>query len=311
MLKKLKIFLPLFIGFFLIYYSYNITSIAERKFIINSIIKADYKYIFLSFLIGILSHLSRAHRWRYMLNPLGFKIKFYNSLMALMAGYVTNFGIPRSGELLRATSLYAYEKVDFEKGFGTIITERIIDLIILFCCVLIGISIYPSLWSFNLTLEPRNVLVYFSIFLFLASLIYILIKKMSKSNKIISFLLGLKNGLISVLIMPKKEKFIFHTFFIWIMYFLMIYITKFSIPETSSLGFEPIFIAFIAGTIALSTTNGGIGVYPLAIAAVLNHYDVSYEAALAFGWLAWTTQTVLIILFGSLSFIFFPILNKN
>ena len=115
----------------------------------------------------------------------------------------------------------------------------------------------------------------------------------------------------SVLIMPKKEKFLLHTLFIWLMYFLMIYVIKFSLPETSSLGFEPIFIAFVSGVIALSTTNGGIGLYPLAIAAVINQYNVNYESALAFGWIIWTAQTILIILLGSLSFVFFPILNKK
>jgi hypothetical protein len=82
-------------------------------------------------------------------------------------------------------------------------------------------------------------------------------------------------------------------------------------PETFSLGFEPIFIAFIAGTIAMIITNGGIGAYPLAIASIINQYEVSYEIALAFGWIVWTSQTIMIVLLGSLSFVFLPILNKK
>ena len=95
------------------------------------------------------------------------------------------------------------------------------------------------------------------------------------------------------------------------MYFLMIYIVKYSLPETYSLGFQPIFVAFVSGVIAFSTTNGGIGLYPLAIASVLSQFNINYESALAFGWIIWTTQTLLIILFGSLSFIFLPIINKK
>ena len=91
----------------------------------------------------------------------------------------------------------------------------------------------------------------------------------------------------------------------------MFYIIKFSIPETYNLGIEPIFIAFIAGAIAMSLTNGGIGAYPLAIAAILNQYEISYETSLAFGWIVWTSQTIMIITLGSLSFIFLPILNKK
>ena len=81
--------------------------------------------------------------------------------------------------------------------------------------------------------------------------------------------------------------------------------------ETYSLGIEPVFIAFVAGAIAMSLTNGGIGAYPLAIAAVLNEYEISYEVSLAFGWIVWTSQTLMIVVVGSLSFVFLPILNKN
>tara|TARA_B100000929_G_scaffold240698_1_gene197852 strand:- start:4231 stop:4482 length:252 start_codon:yes stop_codon:yes gene_type:complete len=82
-------------------------------------------------------------------------------------------------------------------------------------------------------------------------------------------------------------------------------------PETFSLGFEPIFIAFIAGAIAMTLTNGGIGSYPLAIASIISQYEVPYEAALAFGWIVWTSQTIMIVILGSLSFVFLPILNKK
>tara|TARA_B110001450_G_scaffold248984_2_gene265800 strand:- start:1396 stop:2343 length:948 start_codon:yes stop_codon:yes gene_type:complete len=308
---QLKNVLPISVGVLFIYYSYINTSLDEREYIINSIIRADYKYVFISLFFGILSHISRAYRWRYMLSPVGYNIKFHNSFMAVMIGYITNLGIPRSGELIRATVLYTYEKVDFEKGLGTVITERIIDIILLLICISIAISFYPNLWSQNYIFDFKNVFFYLLVFLLLILLTYLLIKKMTIANKILSFLLGLKKGVMSLFIMPKKEKFLLHTFFIWVMYFLMIYIAKYSLPETYSLGFQPIFVAFVSGVIAFSTTNGGIGLYPLAIASVLSQFNINYESALAFGWIIWTTQTLLIILFGSLSFIFLPIINKK
>lgn len=308
---QLKNILPLSVGVLFIYYSYINTSLDEREYIINSIIRADYKYVFISLFFGILSHISRAYRWRYMLSPVGYNIRFHNSFMAVMIGYITNLGIPRSGELIRATVLYTYEKVDFEKGLGTVITERIIDVILLLICISIAISFYPNLWSQNYIFDFKNVFFYLLLFLLLILLTYLLIKKMTIANKILSFLLGLKKGVMSLFIMPKKEKFLLHTFFIWVMYFLMIYIAKYSLPETYSLGFQPIFVAFVSGVIAFSTTNGGIGLYPLAIASVLSQFNINYESALAFGWIIWTTQTLLIILFGSLSFIFLPIINKK
>ena len=91
----------------------------------------------------------------------------------------------------------------------------------------------------------------------------------------------------------------------------MVYVVKFSLPQTFSLGFEPIFCAFIAGTIAMLLTNGGIGAYPLAVAGIITKYQISYEIALVFGWIIWSSQTLMILIFGSLSFFLFPILNKR
>ena len=128
--------------------------------------------------------------------------------------------------------------------------------------------------------------------------------------KILLILDGLKKGVLSINSVKNKPLFVFHTFFIWLCYFLMFFIVKFSITETANLNFEPILLAFIAGAITMAVTNGGIGAYPLAIAAVISQYNVPYESALALGWVVWSSQTIMIIIFGSLSFIFLPILNK-
>ena len=301
---------PLLLGVFLIYYSYSNTSPEDRQEIFKSLKYADYRYVALSVFLGILSHLSRSYRWKYLLTPLGYKINFLNSVMSLLVGFLANLGVPRSGEFLRASSITLYEKVPFEKGFGTIITERIIDVIILSTCIVIGMSMNSYITIPKLSLKPLSILLFITISI-LVYFLYKLIKKSSLGYKISHFVLGLKKGILSILSIPNKEKFIIHTLFIWIMYFLTIYVMKFSMPETFSLGFEAIFSAFVAGSIAISITNGGIGIYPLAIASIISQYGVSYESALAFGWIVWTSQTLMILTFGSLSFIFLPILNKN
>tara|TARA_B100000767_G_scaffold172521_1_gene161549 strand:- start:25787 stop:26734 length:948 start_codon:yes stop_codon:yes gene_type:complete len=311
LLVVLKTITPLSIGLLCIYFSYKNTSLEDRNYILNSILMADYTYVFFGISFGVLSHFSRAQRWSYLLNPIGFKIKFSNSIMAIMVAYLGNLAFPRSGELLRASSIYAYEKIPFEKGFGTIISERIIDLIILFFCIILGVYLSPNLWRPETYLNQIQITNYIIPLLLFVILFVLLINKLSFKNKFKKFIFGLKEGVLAFLLLREKKKFVFHTFFIWVMYFLMIYVIKFSLPETHSLGLEPMFIAFIAGAIAMSTTNGGIGVYPLAIATVLSQYNVSYEIALAFGWIIWTSQTLMILIFGSLSFIFLPILNKK
>jgi uncharacterized protein (TIRG00374 family) len=302
--------LPLFIGLFLIYHSYNNSSPVERQEIYNSLKYADYKYIVLSVFLAILSHLSRSLRWQYLLNPIGYNISFSNSIMAVLVSYLSNLSIPRSGEFLRASTITLYEKVPFEKGFGTIITERIIDVIILLTCILIGISIFPFIEKPILSFNAISI-VSFCIIIFIIYFIFkLFLEKTRIGHKIKSFMSGIKNGIFSIFKMPKKEKFIMHTLFIWTMYFLMFYVVKFSIPETVSLEFGAIFSAFVVGAIAMSLTNGGIGIYPLAVAGVISQYNIPYESALAFGWIVWTSQTIMILIFGSLSFIFLPILNK-
>ena len=146
--RYLKIFFPPFLGIFFIYLSINSTSIEERKLIISYIKNADLKYIFISIFFGILSHLSKAFRWKYLLQPLGYKPKFINSILAVLISYIANLGVPRSGEILRATTLSSYEKIPFEKLFGTIVAERIVDLLILLSLIFLTFILqFELIWE--------------------------------------------------------------------------------------------------------------------------------------------------------------------
>ena len=308
-LKWFKNLFPPLLGFFLIYYSYTNTSVEDRNTIYLTIINVSYPYIILSVFFGMLSHISRSMRWQQMLNPLGYKVPISNLIMFVLIAFLSNLGIPRSGEILRASSATFYNNIPFEKSFGTIITERIIDVLILGTIIFSGILISSkiSLPEYSKNISQGFILISFFILVFTS--LYISKKKELKL-KILSILDGLKKGILSINSVKNKPLFVFHTFFIWSCYFLMFFIVKFSIPETANLNFEPILLAFIAGAITMTLTNGGIGAYPLAIAAVISQYNVPYESALALGWVVWSSQTIMIIVFGSLSFIFLPILNK-
>ena len=303
-----KIFPPL-LGLLLIYYSYANTTSLERIEIYSSMKSADFKFVFLSIFLGLLSHLIRSLRWQSMLKPLGYKTSLLNSIMSVLIAFLSNLGIPRSGEFLRASSISYYEKIPFEKSFGTIVTERIIDVIILVSLILYGVSIFSKIGIPEFSINKKLIFGFFYI-LFFGLIIYYFISKSKYKNRIKNLFMGLKKGVLSIIKIENKSIFIFHSLFIWLCYFLMFYVVKFSIPETYNLEFEPIFLAFLAGAMAMALTNGGIGAYPLAIAAVISQYDVPYESALALGWIVWTSQTLMIITFGSLSFVFLPILNK-
>tara|TARA_B110000444_G_C18712306_1_gene534295 strand:+ start:79 stop:1041 length:963 start_codon:yes stop_codon:yes gene_type:complete len=313
----LKILVPLSIGLFFIFLTVNATSNEERKLIYSYIKNADYRFLFLSVFFGILSHLSRAYRWKFLLAPLGYKPRFINTVLSVLIAYIANLGIPRSGEILRATTLSSYEKIPFEKIFGTVIAERLVDMIILFSIILLALSFHFELiWNL---LKEKQVSMIRPLYWFFGGLIPVIyvIRFLFKQErhpaiiKIKNFLKGLTEGILSLKKMPKKGVFIAHTLFIWIMYIAMFYVVKWAVPETSTLGLNALLPAFVIGGLAISASNGGIGIYPFSVALMLATFGVSNESGLAFGWITWTAQTLMIIVFGSLSFFALPLVNRK
>jgi len=312
----LKLILPLTIGLFFVYLSYNTTSEEERKLIYTYIQKADLRFVMLSVFFGVLSHLSRAYRWKFLLSPLGYQPRFINSVLAVLIAYIANLGIPRSGEILRATTLSSYENIPFEKTFGTIVAERLVDLLILLIFVLTALVLqFDIIWSelAEKKISPAQLLLVFTLF----AVGYLVVKKLFVRSqhpvvlRIKNFFLGLTEGILSLKTMPNKGVFIGHTLFIWIMYLAMFYVIKWTVPATASLGLSAILPAFVVGGLTISATNGGVGIYPFSVALVLSTFGISNESGLAFGWIMWTSQTLMIILFGSLSFFVLPLVNRH
>jgi uncharacterized protein (TIRG00374 family) len=312
----LKVLIPLSIGLFFIYLTINATTVEERKLIANYIKNADYRFVLLSIVFGVLSHLSRAYRWQFLLSPMGYKPRFINSTLAVLIAYIANLGIPRSGEILRATTLSSYEKIPFEKTFGTIIAERLVDLVLLIGFIFIALSLqYDLIWKVlrEKKIAPATILSGFAFLLIVALGLRMLFKKNQSALvlKIKSFLKGLVEGILSIRSMPNKGAFLIHTVFIWLMYLAMFYVIKWTVPETSMLGLNSLLPAFVIGGLTISATNGGIGIYPFSVALMLGAFGISNESGLAFGWIMWTSQTLMIIVFGSLSFFILPLVNRK
>ncbi len=277
--------------------------------------KSDYSWIILGMFLGFLSHLSRAYRWRFQLEPMGYNIKFGNSMMAVFATYLINYTVPRAGEVARASILTNYESVPFEKGFGTIVAERIADMLVMLGIIAITLFLEFD-FIYNFLIEKFNPQ---KIILVLAGLIVLIIFFLSyikRSNskialKIKAFVNGLIEGALSVFKMKKKWAFIFHTLFIWGMYVLMFYVTSIAIEELHGISTGAVLIGFIAASFSIAATNGGIGSYPLAIYAAFQIFGIAEEPSIAFGWIMWASQTLMIIVFGGLSLIYLPIYNRK
>jgi len=309
--KTVKIILPLVLGGFLVWYSLTIVSPEKLAEYFK---KANYNWIALGLFFGILSHLSRAYRWKYLLEPLGYKPRFVNSVLAVLVAYLMNIFLPRAGEVTRAAVMANYEEIPFEKGLGTIVAERISDLIMML--IIVGITLFIQfdfIWELlTKDFNPVKTISSGLVVIIVLTIIVLYIKK-GKSKfalKIKTFLLGLKEGVTSIFKMKNKWAFIFHTVFIWAMYIAMFWAT---VPAVEGLQIPigGILIGFIAGGFSIAATNGGFGLYPIAVAGALFLFGIDKVTGNAFGWIIWTAQTAMVIVFGGLAFLLLPIYNKN
>ena len=314
--KALKVGLPIALGVFLIWNSYNKTSPEDRELIIYHIRQADLFWISLSLLLGIVSHLARALRWNYLLEPMGYSPKFVNNILIILMAYLANLGIPRSGEFLRATALATYEKVPFQKGFGTIVTERMIDLIMLLLVILIALISQTEVILGFLTENGMGLTVSGAVLVLgivgLFGLRWFLNRSDSAlSQKLRTFIRGLLEGVLSIFKMQKKWGFLGYTLLIWGCYIAMFWVIKFTVPDASMLGIGPLLVGFVAGAFAMTATPGGLGLYPIAVGQALMLYGLPATSGDAFGWIMWIAQTLMVLCLGAISFVILPLWNRN
>jgi hypothetical protein len=318
--KLLKIILPLALGFFLIIHSYKSFTPAELAIIKNQITGANYYWVALGVLAAFLSHLSRAWRWNYMLETLGFRPRFLTNATAIGVGYAMNMLIPRSGEVSRAVIVNRTDHVPVDKAFGTIVAERVLDLITLaiiaFTAVLLsGRVLVDFMWELmgNAFAKANylNMIVYAAILLLAMLIVWQVLKKKNLLDKLTTFLTGLKDGFKTIWTMEKKWLYLLHTIFIWVMYLVMFYVNIFALEATSNLSVAAVLCAFVAGSLAIAFTNGGFGAYPYLVAQVLLLFGLVETAGTSLGWLLWLSQTALVIIYGLLSFLILSITNSR
>ena len=314
--KWTKILVPLLLGAFFLWYFFQETTAPERHQIWVNVKNANLFWVAISVTLGLLSHLLRANRWTLLLAPLGDNPKLSNCFFTVMFGYLANLGIPRSGEVLRGASYASYTRLSFQQSFGTIITERVIDFIMLISIVGLALLLQTDQLIFYLKendINPLNTL-YLIVPLLLLLLIGIRLLRYSQNKfvlKLRGFLMGLLDGIKSVFKLEKRWSFILQTFAIWTLYFVMFWVIKYSVTGTENISLGATLVGFIAGAFSMSITSGGIVLYPLAIASVFKLYDVPGDVGQAFGWVIWTSQTLLVVFVGTLSAVLLPILNKK
>lgn len=315
-------------GFFIWLFMHNLTT-EEKKDIYKSFLTANYWWLVVSVVFGIISHISRAVRWKILLEPMGYQPRLRNTFMAVMIAYLSNLALPRLGEVTRCGVLARYEKIPFSKVFGTVITERGLDMITLVSVFIINFFIHlDKLEQFNQTSIIKGIsaklntienpgMIYWITGSFLV-IIFILFWKLRHKishtflyRKLKEIILGFFEGLKSLVKIKKPFWFIFHTIVIWTMYLAMTWVVFYCLPETSSLTLDVALATLVFGSIGILVVQGGIGIYPWIVAEILVLWAIPSTKGYAMGWLLWIGQNITIVILGIISLSLLPILNKN
>ncbi len=225
-------------------------------------------------------------------------------------GYAVNLLIPRGGEIARAGVTNRLDGIPVDKALGTIVAERVLDLIILLGLTTVAIVLGgPEITEFFSAgfgsafakAEWSELLLYTTILTVILVLGFLVVKRMGFYSKAKTFVTGLMDGFSTIWTMKKKWLYLMHTILIWGLYVAMFYVCIFALPETSDLGISAVLSAFVAGSFAVAFINGGFGAYPYLVAQILAIYGISTVAGTSLGWILWTSQTLLIIVYGLVS----------
>lgn len=275
------------------------------------------------FIIGFLSHFFRAIRWKQILEPMEIKPSTANITLSVLIGYLGNTIIPRFGEVLKCTVLAKYEKVSVDKLVGTIIAERAFDLVTLL--MVFGITFwieFSTILPFADGLKVsflnfveglsllKTILIITSLIVLFIVFIKIILPKI-RSSKIGEFIIGIKDGLQSIFHIKRPVLFIFNSIMIWVCYTLMAYLGFYAIPGLSHLSFMAALAVIAFGSIAMIITPGGVGAYPVIVSQLLVLYGISEGLGMAYGWVSWGAQTIIVILLGLASLALLPMINKQ
>lgn len=305
----------------------------------QSISKANYWWVAFAGVFGLMAYWFRAVRWNLLMEPMGYSISNSNALWSISFGYLMNLTIPRSGEVARATALYGVEKVPVDKSFGTIILERVIDLVcmmvFLFLTVIFKFDVIVSFYDYvttkKETIKEEQIpsgfekflmtigihdftLFYLSVKILLAlsvaGLIFYLIK--FKKDVLTNFIKGIWEGVASISKLKQKGKFIFYTVGIWVSYYFAAYLVCFALPETSDFTIADGFFIIVVGTLGMIVpASGGIGAFNLAMKygfvtlflAMGKNGDTGGELGITYSFISLPLQLFLMLIMGGVSII--------
>lgn len=295
---------------------------AFRKVDINIIITgfkdANYLWVIFSIIVAIFANLVRALRWQLLIEPLGVKPSIKNVFGAVMIGYLANFAFPRLGEITKCGVLKKTDNVSFESLIGTVLVERASDLVMLLFCVILVFFIKIDFFGeflLNKIFKPiffkasgfsfMSIIIIASTLLFIYLLLHLIRKNVfghKVKARVKSMYYGIVDGLKSVSRMNRRGLFIFYSFLIWSLYLLMTWLLVFSTKPTSDLGLVDSLFVMVVGSFGMVVpVQGGFGAFHIITATGLSLFGISREDGLVFATIAHESQTILLVVLGTIS----------
>lgn len=316
----------------LIWFAFKDINLAEM---LDRFARSDWRWIAVSCLFLLMAHVVRAWRWSMLMEPLGYKPGLFNSSIAVLTGYFANYIVPRMGEVTRCGTLYRLERVPVNLSFGTVVAERIFDVIILL--IMIGLNFvlefdrlskfFTDFFMSKLSSGESNSSGSLLLIILLGGLvavaaagIYILKNKALQDKlqqnaliqKVVSFAQGMLEGLLSVRKLSSPGLFIFSTIAIWVLYYLVSYVLFFCIPETSSLGLLAGLTLLVVGSIGMAApVQGGLGAYHMLVGSVMVLYGLTYNDGITLATFIHGAQMIFMLVIGALAFLYVLIQNKK
>jgi uncharacterized protein (TIRG00374 family) len=325
----LKLGISLGIGIGIIYWFVSQMSDTDKQEVIADIKRANYFWVILPIFMGLISNYFRSQRWRLLLRPLGYNPGAFNTFFSVMIMYFLNLFFPRLGEVSRCGVLSRYEHVPVDKAIGTMVLERVVDVLCLGIIVLILLATQAKkFWLIQeqIAIKSKDAVAKYQIspavkysvlaavLLAIVGFIAFRIRKQGRESLITDVkekAMGMFRGVISIKDIGNPWEFVFHTVMIWTCYFFMSYFNFLMFPETAGLPLVAALMCLAFGAVAFSLTPGGLGLFPILNTLVIGLYGVTGSAAVSVGWVSWASQTASVLVGGVISLMLLAIFNRE
>ncbi len=324
-LKTFRSLLFLAFALFLLYLAFRDI---DTEGVWNDLRHARYGWLALLLPLGLLSHLFRAWRWKLLIRPLGYDPPLSHTFYAVMSGYLANLALPRLGEVARCGSLTRTDRIPFDKLIGTVITERIVDMLILMLLTLLTFLIKIQFFGaffrdqiftplgkrISSLVEGPHPWVWAALLLFLAATAYLLwyFRHMTLFRRMRDFLRGILQGMHTILRMEHPGLFLLSSLLIWGMYYLTAWLVVYTLPGTSSLtAVDGLFLLVVGSFGMVVPVQGGLGAYHLIVSTALTLYGIPRETGLALATIAHESQTLLILVVGAFSMMMVVMIKRR